>query len=122
MRKELVVLVDDLTGEEADDVQTVEFGLDGVTYEIDLHEAHANELREALSDYVSAARRTGGRAKRGTAPKTARQVSTGMGYNREQSRAIREWGRQQGWTIADRGRIPEWLATAWEDAHQGKAA
>lgn len=32
-RRTTVTLIDDLTGEEAADIGTVEFGLDGVTYE-----------------------------------------------------------------------------------------
>ena len=43
-----IVLEDDLDGSEAS--QTVTFGLDGTTYEIDLNDAHADELREALAE------------------------------------------------------------------------
>ena len=42
-----IVLVDDLDGTEA--TETVTFGLDGTTYEIDLNDANAAALREALS-------------------------------------------------------------------------
>src|SRR4051812_8592513 len=54
-----VVLVDDIDGSDA--AETVSFALDGVDYEIDLSDEHANELREAISLYVGHARRTGGR-------------------------------------------------------------
>ena len=54
-----VVLVDDIDGGDAS--ETVSFGLDGVDYEIDLSERHANELRESLALYVGHGRRTGGR-------------------------------------------------------------
>jgi hypothetical protein len=47
--------VDDLDGSEAEG--TVRFGLDGTEYEIDLNAGHAQELRDALARYVSAARR-----------------------------------------------------------------
>ncbi|AEK43909.1 hypothetical protein RAM_27160 [Amycolatopsis mediterranei S699] len=53
------VLFDDTDGSQAD--QTVPFGLDGVSYEIDLSTPNVNTLRTALAPYVSAARRTGGR-------------------------------------------------------------
>src|SRR4051812_50148383 len=52
-------LVDDIDGEAAD--ETVEFGIDGKTYEIDLSKDNAGRLRDALADFVSAARRAGGR-------------------------------------------------------------
>lgn len=58
-QKTVVSLVDDLDGSEAD--ETVEFGLDGVSYELDLSEDNATALRNALSDYIEHARRSGGR-------------------------------------------------------------
>lgn len=57
------VLVDDFDDTEA--AETVHFGLDGVSYEIDLNEVHAAELREYLGHFIAAGRRTGGRKRRG---------------------------------------------------------
>ena len=45
--------VDDLDGSE-DEVSTVEFGLDGADYEIDLSPSNADRLREKLARYVDA--------------------------------------------------------------------
>lgn len=114
----IVELVDDLDGSTSEDISTVSFGLDGATYEIDLTEANAQSLRTALEQFVGAARRTGGRLKRGTAPTVARQSA-----NREQTQAIREWARQQGYDLADRGRIPFNVIEAFDKAHstRGKA-
>ena len=56
------VLVDDLDGTEA--TETVSFGLDGSTYEIDLNDANAAALREALSGYVGHARKSTGGSRR----------------------------------------------------------
>ncbi len=50
-----VELVDDIDGSPAQD--TVTFALDGVTYEIDLSERHARELRSTLGRYIERARR-----------------------------------------------------------------
>ena len=58
-----IVLVDDLDGTEA--TETVAFGLDGTTYEIDLNDANAAALREALSGYVGHARKVTGGGRRG---------------------------------------------------------
>ncbi len=113
-----VVLVDDLTGEEGEQVETVEFGLDGKSFEIDLDEKNANELRDLLEVYIENGRRTGGRAKRGTRT----TPGGGTGYSRETSAEIRAWGRRNGWDVSDRGRIKGDLAQAWEQAHQGSAA
>ena len=57
-------LVDDLDGESAD--ETVEFGIDGKSYEIDLSKENAGRLRDVLADFVSAARRAGGRRRGGS--------------------------------------------------------
>ena len=50
----IVTLTDDIDGSEA--TETVSFGLDGRTYEIDLNEANAEDPREVLAPYVVAAR------------------------------------------------------------------
>ena len=49
-QKVTVQLVDDLDGSQSNDISTVTFGLDGATYEIDLSEANADNLRKALED------------------------------------------------------------------------
>lgn len=114
-QKVVVQLVDDLDGTAAEDITTVSFGLDGVTYDIDLTPSNAAKLRNSLGDYVEAARRTGGRVKRGTSPKAAAPAA-----NREQTRAIRDWARQNGFELSDRGRIPSNVIEAFEEAHAGR--
>lgn len=114
-RKVLVRLVDDLDGLPGDDVATVTFALDRVTYEIDLNEENASRLRDELADYVAAARRIGGRAKRGTAGANSNGRSG-------QASAIREWARQQGHDLADRGRIPSHIIDEFHAAQRGITA
>lgn len=46
----VVTLSDDIDGSEA--AETIAFGLDGKSYEIDLNEANAKKLRKALAPYV----------------------------------------------------------------------
>lgn len=60
-QKVQVVFVDDLTGEVLPDGQgqTVSFGLDGTSYELDLNKSNADALRETFKRYVRAGRRTG---------------------------------------------------------------
>jgi hypothetical protein len=111
-QKVMVQLVDDLDGIQSEDISTVSFGLDGVTYEIDLTEANATNLRNALAEYVSHARRTGGRLKRGTASK----ADNGSTASRERAQAIREWARRNGHEVSNRGRIPASLIEAFEAA------
>jgi nucleoid-associated protein Lsr2 len=118
-QKVVVELVDDLDGTASDDISTVTFGLDGVRYEIDLTEDNAERLRDALADYVGAARRTGGRIKRATSVSSSvARPST----NREQTKAVRDWARQNGFDLADRGRIPTNVVAAFDQAHAAPAA
>jgi hypothetical protein len=111
-QKVLVQLVDDLDGTSSTDIATVTFGLDGVSYEIDLNEGNATNLREHLSEFITSARRTGGRVKRGAAT----GGTTGSGRNREQTQAIREWAKKNGHEVSDRGRIPAAVISAFEAA------
>jgi hypothetical protein len=113
-QKVLVQLIDDLDGTTADDIETVQFGLDGVTYEIDLAAGNAGRLRDSLGDFVTKARRTGGRAKRGAATRTI----VGEARTKEQTRAIREWAHRNGHELADRGRIPASIIDEFEKAHR----
>ena len=113
-QKVTVSLIDDLDGDKAD--ETVEFGLDGKGYEIDLSTGNADKLRDALASYVAAARRPGGRRRSGgasaaAATATARRPSV----DREQNQAIRDWARKRGMKVSDRGRIP---ADVLEAYHQ----
>lgn len=112
-QRTIVELVDDLDGTSSDDIQTVTFGLDGVTYEIDLNEDNASSLRDRMADFVAASRRTGGRARRGVTPIAA----SGTGRSREQTQAIRDWARNNGHDVSDRGRIPSSVIEAFEAAH-----
>jgi hypothetical protein len=102
-QKVTVSLIDDLDGDRAD--ETVEFGVDGKNYEIDLSSSNADKLRDALAAYVAAARRPGGRRRSGGS--NAAAVATRRpSVDREQNQAIRDWARKRGMKVSDRGRIP----------------
>src|SRR5512135_2725524 len=89
--------VDDLDGSPA--VETVRFGYAGRDYEIDLSEEHAAALDEALAPYLEHARRAnGGKPARGRRAEGARRSAAEL-------RAIRQWAREQGLQVSDRGRI-----------------
>jgi hypothetical protein len=110
-QKVLVQLVDDLDGTSAEDVATVLFGLDGVSYEIDLSDTNAERLRDSLQEFVDSARRTGGRVKRG-----ARPAQSGKAASAGEAGQIREWALENGYELAGRGRIPSHVVEAYKDA------
>lgn len=104
-----IILVDDLDGSPAD--ETVTFGIDGATYEIDLSDANAAQLREALAGYVGHARKLTA-ARRGGAG--ARKSSSGSGVD---TKAVREWAKANGHEVSERGRVPASVIAAYEAAH-----
>jgi hypothetical protein len=105
-----VLLVDDIDGSGAD--ETIQFGLDGTHYEIDLSSDHAQELREQLSRYVKAARKVTGPA---DVPARVRRTNANDAKNKE----IRDWARERHLDVNERGRIPGNIVAQFE-ATNGK--
>jgi hypothetical protein len=102
---------DDLDGSPA--VETVRFGYAGHSYEIDLNEEHASQLNEALAAYLEHARRADGVQPR---QRRARQAE-GERRGREELRAIRQWARDQGLQVSERGRIAADIVAKYEAVH-----
>lgn len=104
-----VVLVDDLDGSPAD--ETVTFGLDGITYEIDLTNENASRLRDSMAEWVGHGRRLGGARKKGNRAVTKR-ASVGS-----DNTTIREWARANGYEVSERGRIKSEVIEAFNAAN-----
>ena len=103
---------DDLTGDPLDEgsVHTVQFSLDGTSYEIDLSADNAAKLREDVATWIGHARRTTARR----SPRTTSGAPKGRAAaDREQSGAIREWARSNGHAVSERGRIPAAIIEAY---------
>ena len=105
MQRVEVELEDDLTGGPAD--ETVQFGVDGTTYELDLNARHAADLRHRLAPFVEHARWVRRRVSR---------VPVRTAASRERSRQVRAWAEQQGIEVADRGRLPADIIRQYENA------
>jgi hypothetical protein len=99
-----VLLLCDLHDGEVEGTETVQFAVDGRSYEIDVCDQHAAEIRDAFASYIGAGRRAGtgagsgggrGRGKRGSG-------SNGAGVD---PAAVRAWARSQGIKVSERGRI-----------------
>jgi hypothetical protein len=107
-QKKHVVLIDDLDGSAAS--ETVPFALDGVEYEIDVNAPHAEALRESFAEWIGHARRVSGRKRPSTRRQSAASTPRSTG---EETAKIREWARQNGYTVSDRGRIPSSVREAY---------
>jgi hypothetical protein len=90
------VLIDDLSGESA--AETVQVGLDGRHFEIDLTKDHADQLRAELEAYVQRGRPV-------APPQPKRNAAL-----------IRAWARQNGYEVSDRGRIHRDVLEAYRTA------
>lgn len=115
-QKVQVLLVDDLDGGEA--VETLTFALDGTSYEIDLSKEHAQALRDVMAPYVGSARRANGRS--GGAGTKGRGRGSGAqrsGGSTSNTAEIRQWAKDNGHAVSERGRIPGVVIEAYERAH-----
>ncbi|WP_370639667.1 Lsr2 family protein [Allobranchiibius sp. GilTou73] len=106
-----IILEDDIDGSDA--AETVQFAVDGVTYEIDVNEQHATQLREAFVSWVGAARKVRGAASKRSPGGSA----AGSKTDPELLNKIREWGRANGHQVSDRGRVSKALQDAYHQAH-----
>ncbi|SRR6266498_516411 len=103
-KRTIVNLVDDLDGGEA--TQTIDFGVDGVEYEIDLSDENAARLRAALATYIDHGR------KLSRSGRPYRLIKVGSS-----SRDVRVWAKTNGYDVPDRGRVPRSVREAFEKAH-----
>ncbi len=105
-QRTIVLLEDDLGGGDAD--ETVLFGLDGRSYEIDLSTKNAAALRKALEPYVSAARTVNGRSglSRGA------RASSAAGPD---AATLRAWAIENGYEVNTRGRVSAAIREAYEN-------
>lgn len=110
-QKITTLFIDDIDGGAAEG--TVRFALDGTEYEIDLNAKHSEELRSALGKYVTHARKVGGAARR--TGRAAGRVSRGAG-SALNTTEIRNWARENGYDIKDRGRVPADLVAKYQAA------
>jgi hypothetical protein len=113
-----VMLVCDLHDEEVEGAETVAFGLDGSSYEIDLCEEHAAELRDAFAPFVGGARRAGrAPATSGARRRSGGRASSSSNGDRQRVQDIRQWARENGHQVSERGRLSASVVEAYEAAH-----
>lgn len=101
-RREVTQFYDDLdhTPLSESEVEVIRFSVDGTTYLLDLSPANAAKFRAALDPFVSAAR---------IAPEPdARRVNPSV---------IRDWARTRGIPVAHRGKIPNVIIEAYNEAN-----
>jgi hypothetical protein len=114
MAKETITrLLDDLDGGAAH--ETVEFSLDGHSYEIDLSSKNAKKLRSDLAVFVEHGSRVSSRTPAAARAQGRRAGSAGAS-DKDQNRAIREWAQSKGFEVAERGRIKQDIVEAFHQS------
>jgi hypothetical protein len=94
-QRTIVELLDDIDGKPAD--ETILFGLDGNSYEVDLSKKNAETLRKLLGPYVEGSRKISGGKRRKAGAKVTKEIDT---------KAVRVWAASNGIELSTRGRIP----------------
>jgi hypothetical protein len=101
-----VIVTDDLDG--SDSAETVSFGFDGVTYEIDLAKKNRAKLEKALAPYIEAGRRV---------PRGGRRAGGRSGGSSADRSDVRAWAKAAGLEVSDRGRVSAEVMRQYEAAH-----
>jgi len=83
------------------------------TYEIDLSDEHAGELRTVLQHYADAGRRMGGTRRSTSARPKAQPTATPSAPAPDE---IRTWAQDQGLQVSTRGRISTKVREAYDAA------
>ena len=107
----VITMVDDIDGS-TDDVVTCAFGLGDSHFEIDLNAAHREELESVLGKFVAA-----GRQIRGEKAAGQQRPAKVDRSDQQQAHAIRQWAKDNGYDVSERGRISRTLVEAFEAAH-----
>lgn len=113
------------TGEEVEAEETVGFGYDGYNYALDLCAPHAENFHSTVQTMIGW---SSDRSRMGSARRSRRATAASVSQpeagparrtsaDRERLRSIREWARESGYDLGDRGRIPQNIVAEYEAAH-----
>ena len=102
-----VIITDDLDGSQ--NAETVLFGFDGVTYEVNLGKKNRARLEKALAPFIEAGRRVprGGR----------RRAASRPGGSSAGRADVRAWASTAGLKVSERGRMSSDIMRQYEAAH-----
>lgn len=114
-QKVRIELTDDIDGSEA--TSSVRFALDNASYEIDLNQAHEEELRNALEKFIKAGRKVSG----STSGRGGKRGGGSATSDKEETRRVRNWAAENGIAVNTRGRISSDVLEKFHAAH-GKAS
>lgn len=104
-----VTITDDLDG--SVNAKEVSFSLNGESWVIDLSAKNRAALEKALKPYIAKATEQGRRSRPGKAAR-----SSSRSKSRTDLAAVREWAKNNGHQVSDRGRISAHVLKAYDAA------
>lgn len=102
-------LFDDLDGT-TEGVRTVTIGLDRQSVELDLSEANYQKVRDFLTPYLDASRKT-------SSSSAGRRGGKTVFDKQADTQVIRSWAEANGHEVSARGRIRQEVLDAYQAAH-----
>lgn len=111
-KRQVEVLEDDLDGTiimDESEGRTYSLTVEGQTFELDLTNDHIRELENSLARFIGPAASPVRASRNGTA--------SSVRANPEDLQAIRQWARENGYEVKERGRIPFSVMDAFAKAH-----
>lgn len=119
MTKEVIIqLRDDFDGELGDDVETREFAVEGVVYEIELSVRNYNKFLDSVEPYRMHARP---QRRKKTQKKQQQQAAKTVRVAPSVSETdIRQWALANDVDVGVRGRLPAAVKDQYRVAHSGK--
>jgi hypothetical protein len=104
-----VTITDDLDG--SANAKEVSFSLNGKTWVIDLSAKNRAALEKALKPYIAKATEQGRQSRRGKATRPSSRSTS-----RTDVAAVRDWAKNNGHQVSDRGRISVDVLKAYDAA------
>lgn len=107
-----VTRFDDLEPE-LDATEHITFAWEGVNYEIDLSTKNAARFKKEMDTWIKAATRVAAPTRRRSTSVTSRRETSGLPLGE-----IRQWAKEQGYNVADKGQVSAEIKRAWKAAHE----
>ena len=111
-QKVQITLLCDLDDGNVEADETLQFGLGGASYEVDVCGKHAQQVRDGLQPFVVHGRKTSS-----ASSSSSRRRSGRAAAGRDQTAGVRAWAKDKGIHVNDRGRIPASVVNEYEAAH-----
>jgi hypothetical protein len=109
VQKTVITKIDDLTGKEYEEGETITFTVQGESFEIDLNKRNAADFKKKLERYMEK-----GRKVRRERPVGRTHRLRDVKHDKAYVRTVRTWAQQNGYEVSDRGRVPLSVYEAYE--------